>query len=267
MTKINRELSHYIRHEFKEFGGEFHESKYERPTLSGEEVLIEMNFCGVCHSDVHIHEGYYGLGGDKKLSLSDRGIKLPVTLGHEIVGTVIEVSKKEDASLIGKQFLVYPWGGCGTCQDCLNDRENLCMQPASLGVFKPGGYSELVVIPSSRYLVNVSGLDPAHASMLACSGLTSFSAIKKIAPENKNGSFVIIGCGGLGQIAIKMLNAMGVKNVYAIDISSDKRSQAEKSGALKTFDPSSSDLIEEILSETNNSCGAVIDFVGTERTV
>ena len=221
ISKNNHAL--YTRHEFKEFGGEFSATTYQIPKLKKGEVLIKVNFCGVCHSDVHIHEGYYGLGGEKKLSLLERGIKPPVTLGHEVVGTVVDVGNEEDSNLIDKQFL-YPWIGCGKCVDCLNDKENLCVTPASIGIFKPGGYAENLIIPSSRYLIDIEGLDAAHASMLACSGLTTYSAINKIMPVSNGDSVVVIGCGGLGQLAIRILSSMGVENIKAVDISEDNKS-------------------------------------------
>ena len=267
MNISGKTSTQYTRHEFKEFGGKFSASSYEIPNLHQDEVLLKMNFCGVCHSDVHVHEGYYELGGGKKLSLLERGIKLPVTLGHEVVGTVVDVGNKEESNLIGKQFLIYPWIGCGKCIDCLNDNENLCLSPASIGIFKPGGYAENIIIPNSRYLIDIKGLDAAHASMLACSGLTTYSAINKVMPVNDDDSIVVLGCGGLGQLAIRILSSMSIKNIIAVDISKDKRDLAVSSGAKEVFDPSDKKTVDNILSATGNRCAAVLDFVGNEQTV
>lgn len=267
MSISEKKRSQYTRHEFKEFGGDFSATSYQIPKLQKSEVLIKVNFCGVCHSDVHIHEGYYELGGGKKLSLLERGIKPPVTLGHEVVGTVVDVGNEEESNLIGKQFLVYPWIGCGECVDCFNDKENLCITPASIGIFKPGGYAENLIIPSSRYLIDIEGLDAAHASMLACSGLTTYSAINKIMPVSKEDSVVVVGCGGLGQLAIRILSSMGIENIKAVDISGDKRELAVLSGANETFDPADSEAIDKILFSSDNRCAAVLDFVGNDQTV
>ena len=267
MHKFNETPSNYVRYEFKEFGGNIFACECAMPDLSGSEILIKTDYCGVCHSDVHIHEGFYGLGDGKKLTLADRGIKLPVTLGHEVIGTVADVSNSENSSMIGKQYLVYPWVGCGQCHECLNDQENLCSKPASLGVFKPGGYSQYMVVPHQRHLVDVTGLDPARASMLACSGLTVYSAIKKVLPIAQPDSVVVIGCGGLGQLAIRMLAAMGIKNIYAVDISEEKRQIAKEAGAKAEFNPLDEGVFEKIIADSNNRVYAVLDFVGNEQSV
>ena len=259
--------SSYVRYEFKEFGGTIFATEHELPKVSGSEILVKTDFCGVCHSDVHIHDGFYGLGEGKKLTLEDRGIRLPVTLGHEIIGTVVDVGDSEDQSMVGRQFLVYPWVGCGECHECLSDQENLCTKPASLGVFRPGGYSQYVVVPHRRHLVDVTGLDPARASMLACSGLTVYSAIKKILPVADVDSVIVVGCGGLGQLAIRILAAKGVRNIHAVDISTDKRQIAKESGATNAYDPMEEGVSQKILAETNNRTYAVLDFVGNEQSV
>ena len=170
----------YIRYEFSEFAGNLEPVKYEMPVPQGNEVLLKVDYCGVCHSDVHVHDGYYGLGNGKKLNLGDRGIRLPVTLGHEVVGTIVAVGEDAIDASVGEQRLIYPWIGCGECSVCQRGEQNLCGKPASLGIFKPGGYSEYITVPHPRYLLDLGNLNPANASLLACSGLTTFSAIKKI---------------------------------------------------------------------------------------
>ena len=267
MQNVIEHPSHYVRYEFKEFGGKIFASEHAFPEVSGSEILVKTDFCGVCHSDVHIHEGFYGLGDGKKLTLEDRGIRLPVTLGHEVIGTVAAVGDSVDQSMVGKQFLVYPWVGCGECHECKTDQENLCTKPASLGVFRPGGYAQYVVVPHRRHLVDVTGLEPARASMLACSGLTVYSAIKKVLPVANVDSVVVIGCGGLGQLAIRMLHAMGIKNVHAVDISAEKREIAKESGATHAYDPTEDGVTQKILNQTENRAYAVLDFVGNEQSV
>jgi len=136
------------------------------PTPKGTEVLIDVTRCGVCHSDLHIQEGYYDLGGGKKLSLADRGVQPPVVMGHEVLGRL--VAKGPEApigdDMIGKTFLVYPWTGCGKCGNCLSGRDNLCAAPNAVGVHRAGGYAEMCVAPHPRHLVDVSGIDPTLAA-------------------------------------------------------------------------------------------------------
>jgi D-arabinose 1-dehydrogenase-like Zn-dependent alcohol dehydrogenase len=87
------------------------------PQPTGTEAVLEVTRCGICHTDLHLQDGYYDLGGGKRLNLMDRGIKPPIILGHEVLGRLL--SKGAEAPLseaeIGKTFLVYPWLGCGKC--------------------------------------------------------------------------------------------------------------------------------------------------------
>ncbi|MBD3656670.1 MULTISPECIES: alcohol dehydrogenase [Marinobacter] len=259
--------SKYVRYEFAEFAGKLEPVSYEIPTPTGREVLLKVDYCGVCHTDVHVHDGYYGLGQGKRLNLGDRGIKLPVTLGHEVVGTIVASGEEVKELSVGQQKLIYPWIGCGECSVCQRGEENLCAKPASLGVFKPGGYSEYIIVPHPRYLVDLGNLNPANASLLACSGLTTFSAIKKIQPIHQDEFVIVIGCGGLGQLAIRTLILSGISNIVAVDVSEEKREIAKSDGAKYAFDPRSDDVADTLVNVANGNCIAVLDFVGNEQTV
>ena len=256
----------YTSYPFNEFKGPLQEAQNTLPEPSGTEILVRVSYCGVCHSDVHIHDGYYDLGGGKKLQLEERGIHLPVTLGHEIVGHVVATG--EQAGDIPKgNALIYPWIGCGECSVCQRGEENLCTKPAALGVHKPGGYAQYVLVPHARHIFPIGDLNPAHASLLACSGLTTFSAIKKIGSIHKDEAVVVVGCGGLGLLAIRMLHLKGAKNIIALDLSAEKRKLAMEVGAHHTFDPTDDNAIQNIQSAAQNNCLAVLDFVGAESTV
>lgn len=263
---MDNEVNTYVRYQFNGFGQGLERTVLEKPTPKGDEVLVRVSHCGVCHTDLHLYDGYYALGQGKKLSLEDRGIKLPVTLGHEIVGVIESVGENVGDVPIGKPVLVYPWIGCGSCEVCKRGEENLCTKSSALGIFKPGGYSQYVVVPHSRYLVELGNLKPSHASLLACSGLTTFSAIKKIGKVHEEESVVVIGCGGLGLLAIRTLSLLGIKNIIALDLSEKKREVAKQVGATLALDPSREDLAEEILQKQGATCTAVLDFVGAEST-
>src|ERR1043166_2223945 len=88
----------------------------EAPQPTGTQVLLKMLAAGVCHSDLHIWDGYYEIGGGKKLMLADRGIKLPLTMGHENVGEVVAVGPDAKGVKVGDVRLVNPWMVCGSCQ-------------------------------------------------------------------------------------------------------------------------------------------------------
>ena len=103
----------------------------ERPTPkpTGSEVLLKVLAAGVCHSDLHIWDGYYDLGGGKRLQLTDRGVKLPLTMGHENVGEVVAVGPDAKGVKVGDRRLVHPWIGCGDCAICRHGEEQLCHDP------------------------------------------------------------------------------------------------------------------------------------------
>src|SRR5260370_323965 len=109
------------------------ETIVETPKPLAREVLVRIERCGLCHSDLHIQDGYADLGGGKKLDTT-RGMTLPFTLGHEIAGIVEEVGPDVSKDLIGAKKAVFPWIGCGQCRDCLNGDENLCVKQRFLGV-------------------------------------------------------------------------------------------------------------------------------------
>ena len=160
-------------------GAPLEEVELETPTPTGSEVLLETQHCGVCHSDLHIHEGFFDLGGGNKMPV--RALKnLPFTLGHEIQGKVVAVGPDAQDVEIGKQYAAFPWIGCGECGLCKEGRENLCLRPRCLGTVIPGGYATHVVVPDKKYLVDIEGVDGALAACYMCSGITAYSAIRKL---------------------------------------------------------------------------------------
>lgn len=237
------------------------------PTPKGTEVLIDVTRCGVCHSDLHIQEGYYDLGGGKKLSLADRGVQPPVVMGHEVLGRL--VAKGPDApigdDMIGKTFLVYPWTGCGKCGNCLSGMDNLCAAPNAVGVHRAGGYAEMCVVPHPRHLVDVTGIDPTLAATYACSGLTAYSALKKTDIDREKDRVLIMGLGGVGLSGLYIAQGLGFKHIAVADIDADKRAFALANGAEAVVDPRDADAIAK-LQGLEGGIAAVIDFVGATST-
>src|SRR4029079_10368550 len=113
-------------------------------------------------------------------SLSERGMKLPVTLGHENVGEVVAFGSEATGVRIGDRCIVDPWMGCGECGVCRRSDEQLCTKPSSIGVFRNGGYSDFLLVPHPRYLFDIGDLPPEKIAPLACSGVTTLGAPKKI---------------------------------------------------------------------------------------
>ena len=145
---------------------------------------MEVTHCGVCHSDLHIWEGYYDIGGGKQMSLKDRGVVLPLAMGHEIVGRVAKLGPDATGVAVGDVRIVYPWLGCGQCDRCRAEEDNMCtVASRSLGVYQNGGYGTHVVAPHPRHLIDPGTLDPAVAATYACSGVTVYSAVAQGAAD------------------------------------------------------------------------------------
>ncbi len=255
-----------------DFNAPLQEVDEPTPQPQGTQVLIKVKAAGVCHSDLHIWEGGYDLGhGRKPLSLKDRGVSLPRTMGHETVGEVLAFGPDAKAVdkgdlKIGDVALVYPWLGCGKCATCLADNENMCIvKPNALGVHCDGGYADHMIVPHPKYLLNLKGLDPVTAAPYACSGVTTYSALKKVEAD-LNTPIVIFGAGGLGLMALSLLKAMGGKGAIVVDIDARKREAAEKAGALATVDGSAPDALEQLAQKAGGPIRAVIDLVGNAKT-
>jgi D-arabinose 1-dehydrogenase-like Zn-dependent alcohol dehydrogenase len=237
------------------------------PEPKGAEVLLKVMAAGVCHSDIHIWDGYYELGSGKRLQLLERGIKLPLTMGHENVGRVVAVGPDATGVKVGEVKLAHPWMGCGECAVCRRGEENLCAKPRNLGVFSNGGYATHMMVPHPRYLFDIGDLSPALAAPLACSGITTFSALKKVGDAVlKSEPVVVIGAGGLGLMAIELHKAMGGKGVIAVDIDPVKRDAAKKAGAVAAIDGAAADAARQIVDATHGGAWAVIDLVGSSAT-
>ncbi|MCS5498239.1 alcohol dehydrogenase [Cnuibacter physcomitrellae] len=252
-------------HEVVEFGSPLIEVDQEEPTPQGTEVLVEVISSGVCHTDLHLQDGYYSLGGGKRSNLADRGIVPPLVLGHEVLGRVIAAGP--DAGLPagdGSTFVVYPWLGCGHCAECLRGDENLCATPKSIGVARPGGYAERLLVPHPRYLVPADGLDPDLAATYACSGLTAYSAVTKAAIDRENDLLLIIGLGGVGFNGLLLARALGFQRIAAADIDPGKRALAEALGGVLVLDPSDEGAAGALAEA--GGVAAAVDFVGMPTT-
>ena len=240
------------------------------PEPQGTEVLLKVRAAGVCHTDLHLWEGHYDLGGGKKLTLAERGIKPPLTLSHEIVGEVVTAGAAAQAAggvQTGRVALVHPWIGCGECAACLRGEENICIKPQALGVVRPGGFAEYVIVPHPRYLVDIDGLEPAQAAPLACAGVTTYSALKKLGERIRTDPVLIIGAGGLGLMAIEVLKALGGKGAIVVDLDPVKREAALAAGALQVIDARAADAAQQVQQATGGGARAVLDLVGATPTV
>lgn len=236
------------------------------PEPVGTEVLLEVTHCGVCHSDLHFWHGFYDLGGGNRLRLADRGVTLPRAPGHEIVGRVVGLGPDATGVSVGDLRVVYPWVGCGTCERCADEQDNMCTEQRTLGVIQHGGFGSHVVAPHPRYLVDPGTVDPAVAATYACSGITVYGAVRKVLPLPPDDPVVLIGAGGLGLSAIATLKALGHRAIVSVDIAADKRQAALDSGATAVVDSESANLTQAIVAAAGGPVKAVIDFVNIDAT-
>ena len=246
------------------FGAPLELQSEPTPVPKGREVLVRTTGCGVCHSDVHLHEGSFDLGGGRKVDLA-RSVGPPRTLGHEIVGEVSALGPDVGSAeaQVGQRRVVFPWIGCQQCALCQAGDEHLCNQPRALGVNRDGGYSSHVLVPDPKYLFAYDGLDDALAATYACSGLTAFGALKKAREALGNGGdLLIIGAGGVGLSGVRMAEAVtGAKPIVA-DLDKAKWAAARDAGAREIIDPSDGEAGRTLYRLTNGGVAAAIDFVG-----
>ena len=208
-----------------------------RPLLEANEVLIEVEACGVCHSDLHVADGDW----PQFTSIT----KMPLILGHEIAGKVVEKGGTVREFQIGDRIGM-PWiyWTCGECEFCREGNENLCEKQKITGVTVDGGFAEFVKGPASHVVRIPDGLSAVEAAPLFCAGLTVFRALKqaRISPGQR---LAIFGVGGLGHLAVQIGREMGAE-IAAVDTADEKLQLAESLGAVKGFNAKSRNVVKEL---------------------
>jgi len=210
-----------------------------RPEAGADEILIEVEVCGVCHSDLHVADGdWTQLAGI---------VKRPLILGHEIVGRVVERGAEVQTIKVGDRVGV-PWvqWTCGQCEFCREGNENLCTKQRITGVTVDGGYAEYAKAPASHVVKIPDALSSEQAAPLLCAGVTVHRALKqvKIHAEQRP-RLAVFGIGGLGHIAVQIGRAAGAE-VTAIDVSDEKLALAKSLGATRTLNIATSKVVKEI---------------------
>jgi alcohol dehydrogenase, propanol-preferring len=209
----------------------------DRPIPAADEVLIQVEACGACHSDVHVADGDW--------TQLIRIIKRPLIPGHEIAGRVVETGGAVDDLRIGDRVGV-PWiyWSCGECDFCKAENENLCIRQKITGVTVDGGYAEFVKAPATHAVKIPDGLSSLEAAPLFCAGLTVYRALKNAGPVSGR-RLAVFGIGGLGHLAVQLGRLFGAE-VTAIDVSDQKLELARELGAVNTLDARASDVVKEL---------------------
>jgi propanol-preferring alcohol dehydrogenase len=205
-----------------------------RPGLEPGQVLVKVEACGLCHTDIH------AANGDWPVKPSP-----PFIPGHEGVGIVVELGPGVSEVAIGDRVGM-PWLGyaCGTCDYCVSGRETLCLEQKNMGYSIDGGFGEYAVA-YARYVVEVpEGVDPVDAAPLTCAGVTTYKAVK-VAGTRSSDLVAVFGVGGLGHLAIQYAAIAGGR-VIAVDIHDEKLELARELGAEFTVNAAKEDPIEAI---------------------
>jgi propanol-preferring alcohol dehydrogenase len=208
----------------------------ERPHPEADEVLIQVEACGACHSDLHVADGdWTQLAGI---------VKRPLILGHEIAGHVMEKGPAVHDLQIGDRVGV-PWihWSCGECEFCREGNENLCSRQKITGVTVDGGYAECVKAPATHALKIPDGLSALEAAPLFCAGLTVYRALKSSMVHGQR--LAVFGVGGLGHLAVQFGRAFGAE-VTAIDISDEKLELARTFGAADALNAATADVVKQL---------------------
>jgi alcohol dehydrogenase, propanol-preferring len=208
-----------------------------RPEAGVDEVLIEVEVCGVCHSDLHVADGdWTQLAGI---------VKKPLILGHEIVGRVVERGTAVQSVQVGERVGI-PWvqWTCGQCEFCREGSENLCVRQRITGVMVDGGYAEYAKAPASHVVRIPEILSSEQAAPLLCAGVTVHRALKH-ANLCAGQRVAVFGVGGLGHIAVQIGRAAGAE-VTAVDVSEEKLALAKSLGAVRTLNAATNNVVKEV---------------------
>src|SRR5260221_4594423 len=251
-----------ISYQFMEHGKPLQKVISSTPQPQGTEVLVRITRAGVCHSDLHIWDGYFELGGGKRFYVKDRGCVPPFTLGHEPFGIIEKIGPKVKGVKLGQKRLVFPWIGCGKCAVCKAGQDNYCVSGTRfLGVNRPGAYATHVLVPHPKYLLDTAGIDDSFAATLACSAVTVYSAVNKLPEIGRSEGVAVLGCGGLGLIAISVLRAKAVKHIIGCDIDDARLAAAARQGATKTLNTRAADAAQSLA-----GIAGAVDLVGSPAT-
>lgn len=221
-----------------------------RPIHQGE-ALVKVEYCGLCHTDLHVAAGDFG--------------EVPGRIiGHEGVGKVIQVADDVDNLKIGDRVsIAWFYRGCGHCEYCTTGRETLCRNVQNSGFSVNGAMAEQVIVPADYAVKVPDGLDPVQATSLTCAGVTMYKALK--VGQTRPGQWVeVVGAGGLGNLAVQFAHNVFGAHVVAVDGNEDKLNAAKENGADITINRHDPDVAEQIQKKVGGVHNAQITAVTTE---
>ncbi|MDQ0242130.1 alcohol dehydrogenase catalytic domain-containing protein [Arthrobacter bambusae] len=248
-----------------EWGGSPLVRDVPKPKPTGEQLLIKVGAAGLCLSDLHVMDAPAGTFS----------YPLPLTLGHEVAGTVIAAGPGADNSWIDRSVVVHGIWACRRCRNCRRGRENYCLElrpqadgrmpVIGNGLGRPGGLAELMLVPSSDVLVDIKSLTATQAAPLADAGLTAYHAINSHRSLIDGSTVaVVVGVGGLGHLAIQILRHMRVGEIIAVDNRTTALDLARRIGASSAY--SSIEEAEPAIARLG-AADIIFDFAGAPATL
>ncbi len=220
-----------------QFGPTLSVEEVPRPAPGPDDVLIEVEVCGVCHSDLHVAEG-----DQPSLKAVTKPDLIP---GHEVVGRVVERGANVTHLAIGERVgVAWNHSTCGSCEPCREGLENLCRKAVITGVMVDGGFADYMVARASHALPIPDVLSSEEAAPLFCAGLTAYRALRR-AGVQAGQKVAIFGVGGLGHLAVQIAHAWGAQ-VIALDLDPAKLALAKELGAAQTLNAGSADDIKAL---------------------
>ena len=221
------------------------------------DVVVKVGGAGVCATDLHAMEGL----------MEPAGLRPPVVLGHENAGWVHAVGDDVTAASVGDAVLVYPAYSCGLCVSCRRGLDMHCVKHQFTWLTQDGGFADYVLVDERQLLALPPGVEPAEVAPHADAGITAYHAVKKLLPRLEPGSTVaMIGVGGVGHIALQLVDLLGASHVIAIDTDGRRRALARELGAGEVLgdEANTIDAVRELTG--GRGVDVVFDFVGTDDT-
>ena len=228
------------------------------PDPEADQVLVKVAGAGVCRSDLYVIDGDL-----------PEAVRLPITMGHEIAGRVQALGPAvQDRVRVGEAVAVMVGWGCGACEWCVTGHEQICSHGDEAGSTLNGGFAEYVLVPHPRHLVPLGDLDPVEAAPLGDAGISSYAAVRRVRSVLVGGStLVVIGAGGLGQMAVQIARELTAARVIAVDRRAEQLETATAFGAEETILAGDSPVERVHELTQGEGAHAVLDFVGTDETL
>ncbi len=232
----------------------------DRPTAErSNHVVVEVEGAGWCQTDNHIIEGMWTDYVEQTL---------PMTLGHENAGEVVEIGSEVETVDVGDKVICHPVMTCGTCRPCRLGEDMHCANLSFPGLTTDGGFAEYLLTSDRAVIPLPEGADTTTIAPHADAGITAYHAVKKATKElNPGDTAVVMGVGGLGHIGLQCLETMSPVDIVALDIKAEARELASDLGAHYALDPSEERIVQEVLDITDGvGAQQIIDFVGRDET-